>query len=150
MRKNGLGGTVKNNAGGTISGSGAGVYVKNTAAGTVINSGTISVVGTSGNGVILGHGGSVTNFVNAPTIGATPTSAHFLAGSGGIGTSGNGGAGGFSSAVGEMGAELGATVNLEAAPLKYEGLSYTEIWISESQERMVLSVPPDKLAHHIS
>jgi len=52
------------------------------------------------------------------------------------------GAGGFSSAVGEMGAEIGATVNLEAAPLKYEGLSYTEIWISESQERMVLAVPP--------
>ena len=54
------------------------------------------------------------------------------------------GAGGFSSAVGEMGADVGATVNLEAAPLKYEGLSYTEIWISESQERMVLSVPPAK------
>ena len=55
------------------------------------------------------------------------------------------GAGGFSSAVGEMGAELGATVQLENAPLKYDGLSYTEIWISESQERMVLSVPPAKL-----
>jgi phosphoribosylformylglycinamidine synthase len=54
------------------------------------------------------------------------------------------GAGGFSSAVGEMGAELGATVDLATAPLKYEGLSYTEIWISESQERMVLSVPPEK------
>jgi phosphoribosylformylglycinamidine synthase len=54
------------------------------------------------------------------------------------------GAGGFSSAVGEMGAEVGAAVDLEAAPLKYEGLSYTEVWISESQERMVLSVPPAK------
>ena len=54
------------------------------------------------------------------------------------------GAGGFSSAVGEMGADLGATVQLEKAPLKYEGLSYTEIWISESQERMVMSVPADK------
>ncbi len=51
------------------------------------------------------------------------------------------GAGGFSSAIGEMGAELGARVDLEQAPLKYAGLSYTEIWISESQERMVLSVP---------
>ncbi|MSR53573.1 MAG: phosphoribosylformylglycinamidine synthase subunit PurL [Gemmataceae bacterium] len=51
------------------------------------------------------------------------------------------GAGGFSSAVGEMGAELGAHVHLEKAPLKYDGLSYTEIWISEAQERMVLSVP---------
>jgi phosphoribosylformylglycinamidine synthase len=54
------------------------------------------------------------------------------------------GAGGFSSAVGEMGASLGAEVNLEQAPLKYEGLSYTEIWISEAQERMVLAVPPEK------
>ncbi len=54
------------------------------------------------------------------------------------------GAGGFSSAVGEMGAELGATVELEKAPLKYQGLSYTEIWISEAQERMVLAVPPEK------
>ncbi len=55
------------------------------------------------------------------------------------------GAGGFSSAVGEMGESIGAEVWLERPPLKYEGLSYTEIWISESQERMVLSVPPDKL-----
>ncbi len=54
------------------------------------------------------------------------------------------GAGGFSSAIGEMGAELGAEVDLERAPLKYEGLSYTEIWISEAQERMVLAVPPEK------
>jgi phosphoribosylformylglycinamidine synthase II len=54
------------------------------------------------------------------------------------------GAGGFSSAVGEMGADLGAEVHLDRAPLKYEGLSYTEIWISEAQERMVLAVPPEK------
>jgi len=53
------------------------------------------------------------------------------------------GAGGFSSAVGEMAADLGAVVQLDRAPLKYQGLSYTEIWISESQERMVLAVPPD-------
>ena len=52
------------------------------------------------------------------------------------------GAGGFSSAVGEMGEELGAEVWLDRAPLKYQGLSYTEIWISEAQERMVLAVPP--------
>lgn len=51
------------------------------------------------------------------------------------------GAGGFSSAVGEMGATLGALVDLDRAPLKYDGLSYTEIWISEAQERMVLAVP---------
>ncbi|MCX5687943.1 MAG: phosphoribosylformylglycinamidine synthase subunit PurL, partial [Candidatus Omnitrophica bacterium] len=55
------------------------------------------------------------------------------------------GAGGFSSAVGEMGQYLGAEVDLEKAPLKYQGLSYTEIWISEAQERMVLSVPRGNL-----
>src|SRR5262249_32560178 len=54
------------------------------------------------------------------------------------------GAGGFSSAVGEMGEKIGALVELDKAPLKYEGLSYTEIWISESQERMILAVPPSK------
>jgi phosphoribosylformylglycinamidine synthase len=53
------------------------------------------------------------------------------------------GAGGFSSAVGEMGETTGAEVWLEKAPLKYAGLSYTEIWISEAQERMVLAVPPE-------
>ena len=55
------------------------------------------------------------------------------------------GAGGFSSAVGEMGESLGAEVNLERAPLKYAGLSPTEIWISEAQERMVLAVPPGNI-----
>jgi phosphoribosylformylglycinamidine synthase subunit PurSL len=54
------------------------------------------------------------------------------------------GAGGFSSAVGEMGEKIGAEVELDKAPLKYEGLSYTEIWISEAQERMVVAVPEDK------
>ncbi|MCD4727833.1 MAG: phosphoribosylformylglycinamidine synthase, partial [Pirellulales bacterium] len=54
------------------------------------------------------------------------------------------GAGGFSSAVGEMGEKIGAEVWLERVPLKYEGLSYTEIWISEAQERMVVSVSPEK------
>jgi phosphoribosylformylglycinamidine synthase II len=55
------------------------------------------------------------------------------------------GAGGFSSAVGEMGETIGAEVWLDQAPLKYDGLNYTEIWISEAQERMVMAVPPDKL-----
>jgi len=54
------------------------------------------------------------------------------------------GAGGFSSAVGEMGEHIGAEVWLERVPLKYEGLSYTEMWISEAQERMVLAVAPDR------
>ncbi len=55
------------------------------------------------------------------------------------------GAGGLSSAVGEMGEELGAEVYLDKIPLKYKGLKYDEIWISEAQERMVLSVAPDKV-----
>ena len=56
------------------------------------------------------------------------------------------GAGGFSSAVGEMGEETGARVDLDKVPLKYEGLSYWEIWISEAQERMVFAVAPEKYA----
>ncbi|MBS3734501.1 MAG: phosphoribosylformylglycinamidine synthase subunit PurL [Phycisphaerae bacterium] len=55
------------------------------------------------------------------------------------------GAGGLSSAVGEMGAELGAEVHLDRVPLKYAGLSYDEIWISEAQERMVLAVPEENV-----
>jgi phosphoribosylformylglycinamidine synthase II len=55
------------------------------------------------------------------------------------------GAGGLSSAVGEMGDGLGAEVRLDAVPLKYAGLRYDEIWISEAQERMVMSVPAEKL-----
>ena len=43
-----------------------------------------------------------------------------------------------------MGEETGAFVELEKVPLKYEALSYWEIWISEAQERMVLAVPPEK------
>jgi phosphoribosylformylglycinamidine synthase len=53
------------------------------------------------------------------------------------------GAGGLSSAVGEMGEQCGAEVELETVPLKYHGLTYTEVWISEAQERMVLAVPPE-------
>jgi phosphoribosylformylglycinamidine synthase len=56
------------------------------------------------------------------------------------------GAGGLSSAVGEMGATLGAEVQLDAVPLKYDGLSATEVWISEAQERMVLAVPRERWA----
>ncbi|MFN8466034.1 MAG: phosphoribosylformylglycinamidine synthase subunit PurL [Caldilineaceae bacterium] len=55
------------------------------------------------------------------------------------------GAGGFSSAVGEMGEKLGVDVDLANAPLKYPGLAPWEIWISEAQERMVVAVPPGKL-----
>jgi len=53
------------------------------------------------------------------------------------------GGGGLSSAVGEMGKDLGVEVHLDRVPLKYQGLNYSEIWISEAQERMVLAVPPE-------
>ena len=55
------------------------------------------------------------------------------------------GGGGLSSAIGEMAAETGAKVYLDRVPLKYAGLSYSEIWISESQERMIMAVSPDKV-----
>jgi len=55
------------------------------------------------------------------------------------------GAGGLSSAIGEMGEELGAEIYLDKVPLKYKGLSYSEIWISEAQERMVIAVSPEKI-----
>jgi len=55
------------------------------------------------------------------------------------------GAGGFSSAIGEMAAQIGAEVNLESAPLKHAGMLPWEIWMSESQERMILSVPEDNI-----
>jgi phosphoribosylformylglycinamidine synthase len=51
------------------------------------------------------------------------------------------GAGGLCSAVGEMGEKLGVELDLALVPLKYEGLSPWEIWLSEAQERMVLAVP---------
>lgn len=56
------------------------------------------------------------------------------------------GAGGFSSAVGEMAEKTGADVDMALAPLKYAGLDAFEIWISEAQERMVAAVPPSKWA----
>ena len=51
------------------------------------------------------------------------------------------GAGGFSSAVGEIGKDVGVDVDLRDVPLKYPGLRPWEIWLSEAQERMVLAVP---------
>ncbi len=56
------------------------------------------------------------------------------------------GAGGFSSAVGEMGQATGAEVHLEYVSLKYAGLLPWEIWLSEAQERMVIAVPPENLS----
>ncbi len=60
------------------------------------------------------------------------------------------GAGGFSSAIGEMGEETGVHVQLKRAPLKYMGLSPWEIWVSESQERMVAAVPKGKRQEFLS
>ena len=54
------------------------------------------------------------------------------------------GAGGLSSAVGEMAEHCGADVDLALVPLKYAGLRPWEIWLSEAQERMVVAVPPDR------
>ncbi|HBA60977.1 MAG TPA: phosphoribosylformylglycinamidine synthase subunit PurL [Elusimicrobia bacterium] len=55
------------------------------------------------------------------------------------------GAGGFSSAIGELGSDTGARVRLEKAQLKDTRIEPWEIWVSESQERMILSVPEAKL-----
>lgn len=55
------------------------------------------------------------------------------------------GGGGLSSAVGELCEETGVKVHLEKIPIKYKGLSYTEIWISEAQERMVIAVPRENI-----
>jgi phosphoribosylformylglycinamidine synthase II len=56
------------------------------------------------------------------------------------------GAGGISCSVAEMAKESnGCEVDLEKVPLKYPGLEPWEIWISESQERMTLSVPAKHL-----
>ncbi|MBI2043824.1 phosphoribosylformylglycinamidine synthase [Candidatus Pacearchaeota archaeon] len=55
------------------------------------------------------------------------------------------GAGGLSSSVAEMAKEAGGfKVDLEKVPLKYSGLNPWEIWVSESQERMTLSIPKEK------
>ena len=55
------------------------------------------------------------------------------------------GAGGLSSAVGEMSSVIGADIDLSKVRLKYPGLAPWEIWLSEAQERMVIAVPPESL-----
>jgi phosphoribosylformylglycinamidine synthase len=57
------------------------------------------------------------------------------------------GGGGLSSAVGETAKRFGcgAIVELEKIPLKYPGLAPWEIYVSESQERMLLAVPSKNL-----
>lgn len=56
------------------------------------------------------------------------------------------GAGGFSSAAGEMLSETGGNIYLERAPLKEASMQSWQIFLSESQERMVLAVKPENLA----
>jgi phosphoribosylformylglycinamidine synthase II len=57
------------------------------------------------------------------------------------------GGGGLSSAVGESAMMAGGVeVELAKVPLKYEGLDPWEIWVSESQERMVVAVAPENAA----
>ena len=57
------------------------------------------------------------------------------------------GGGGLSCVVGELALNggFGAEVDLEAVPLKEAGLEPWEIWVSESQERMMLVVPPENV-----
>ncbi|RLI04224.1 phosphoribosylformylglycinamidine synthase subunit PurL [Candidatus Bathyarchaeota archaeon] len=57
------------------------------------------------------------------------------------------GGGGLSSAVGETARRFGcgAYVELDKVPLKYPNIAPWEIYISESQERMLLTVPEENL-----
>jgi len=57
------------------------------------------------------------------------------------------GGGGLSSAVGETAHRFGcgASVELEKVPLKYPNIPPWEIYISESQERMLITVPDENL-----
>ncbi len=57
------------------------------------------------------------------------------------------GGGGLSCVVGEMALAggNGAHISLEKVPLKVEGMAPWEIWVSESQERMMLSVDKKNL-----
>jgi len=61
------------------------------------------------------------------------------------------GAGGLSCSVAEMAKECnGCFVELDKVPLKYPGLSPWQVWVSESQERMTLAVPKEKIEKFIS
>jgi phosphoribosylformylglycinamidine synthase len=55
------------------------------------------------------------------------------------------GAGGISCSIAEMAQQAGGfDIDLQKVPLKYANLEPWKIWISESQERMTLAVPPAK------
>jgi len=57
------------------------------------------------------------------------------------------GGGGLSSAVGETAERFncGVSVDLAKVPLKYQSIAPWEIYLSESQERMLLVIPPENL-----
>jgi phosphoribosylformylglycinamidine synthase II len=57
------------------------------------------------------------------------------------------GGGGLSCVSGELAysANMGAEIHLDNVPLKEEGLSPWEIWVSESQERMMMLVAPENV-----
>jgi phosphoribosylformylglycinamidine synthase len=59
------------------------------------------------------------------------------------------GAGGLSNALPELvyGAELGARIALRAIPNDDPGMSPLEIWCNEAQERYVLAIAPERIAH---
>jgi phosphoribosylformylglycinamidine synthase len=56
------------------------------------------------------------------------------------------GAAGLASSLSEMAADYGIDVHLDRVPLREEGMEPWEVMISESQERMVAIVAPDRLA----
>ena len=62
------------------------------------------------------------------------------------------GGGGLSSAIGETSSRFrcGAIVDLDKVPLKYPEIAPWEVYISESQERMLLTVPPENLDRVLS
>lgn len=55
------------------------------------------------------------------------------------------GAAGINSAFGELGEACGVWLNMALVPLKSKALPMWRILLSESQERMALAIPPDKL-----
>jgi phosphoribosylformylglycinamidine synthase II len=57
------------------------------------------------------------------------------------------GGGGLSCVSGELAysADMGAEIHLDNVPLKEEGLKPWEIWVSESQERMMMLVAPENV-----
>lgn len=59
------------------------------------------------------------------------------------------GAAGYCSAIGELGEDTGVCVDMQKVPLKYPGLDPWEIWLSESQERMVAAIAPENIEDFI-